>query len=639
MPGFRLTIALSMTALLCAGGAQAGKPFFDDHPGNSGWRGHECKNNFRNKLQIIHSSDNESSFQDPNTLEEKILNYSAVTKGLQVLARRECTPSLHITAGDHTIPGPFYQASEEVFGEPGLGDIFMYNAMQLRANGMGNHEFDGGIDEFAHMLDRANYPFIAANLDFSEVELAPGTPSIQIARDGLPCVVSRGKVVKSCFVIAGGHKIGFIGRAPADFFNVIEDPESTLGGLDFVGGRDPDTNQPLVSAVDQVLEQVDLLERRRVKRIVLIDHAQDFTGDPLSTQFLRGIDIIVAAGTTGFMAKESPDGPFNLLRSEDSPEADYPTWRVDSEGNNVLVVNSDQQYRYVGNLNAEFNRWGEIVGADTRSGPIATTAAGVDAMELELARPLAPNFWVDYVFTALQNTSLIQDAFTVVGSTTAPLNGQRADVRSRETNLGRLAADSTVWFARGNGFPATDIAVKNGGGIRDSIDGPTIIRLTIQAALAFDNTLTVLEMTGDQVLAAMENSVSRVPALDGRFPQVAGVQMDYDASQPPLEGLASVSVPSRVRNLAITRSDGTVVDLVSNGVANAAALTDTFQLATNSFTATGGDGFAAFAAASVVGATTAGEQAILEAYIADELGGTVDLSEPLAAPRVVRLDN
>jgi len=188
MHAFRSKSAILLAALLAAGGTQADRPpvFSLKDPGR---QAHECRDNFRNKLQIIHSSDNESSFQDPNTLEEKILNYSAVTRGLQQLARTECLPSLHITAGDHTIPGPFYQASEEVFGEPGIGDIVMYNAMRLRANGMGNHEFDGGIDEFAQMLARANYPFIAANLDFSAVTLAPGTPSIRIGRDGLPCAV------------------------------------------------------------------------------------------------------------------------------------------------------------------------------------------------------------------------------------------------------------------------------------------------------------------------------------------------------------------------------------------------------------------------------------------------------------------
>jgi 2',3'-cyclic-nucleotide 2'-phosphodiesterase (5'-nucleotidase family) len=607
-------------------------------PGTALAKGKDCNHNFRNKLQIIHSSDNESSFQDPNTLEEKILNYSTINTGLQQLAVEECIPSLHMTAGDHTIPGPFYQASDEVFGEPGIGDIWMYNAMGLVANGMGNHEFDGGIEEFAYMLNTADYPFIAANLDFSQVVLEEGTPEIEIGPDARNCAASRGRVVKSCFVSTGGHKIGFIGRAPADFFNVIEDPENTLGGLDFVGGRDPETNQPLVSAVGQVLEQVELLEKRQVKRIVLIDHAQDFTGDPLSANVLRGIDVIVAAGTTGFMAQPTANGPFNLLRPEDTAEADYPTVRQDMEGNTVLVVNSDQQYRYVGNLIVEFDKAGLVVGWDDRSGPIATTSEGVAAMEAELGTSLSPDPAIADTFLQLQNTSLIQDAFAVVGTTTSPLNGQRADVRSRETNLGRLAADSTTWFARNNGFPGTDIAFKNGGGIRDSILGPTIIRLSIQAALAFDNTLTVLEMSGDQVLAAMENSVSRVPALDGRFPQVAGVQMEYDANFPGLEGQASVAVPSRVRNLTITKEDGTMVDLVIDGTAQQAALADTFVLATNSFTATGGDGYAAFAAATVLGATATGEQEILEQYIINELGAVVDLQDPPVTPRVVRLN-
>jgi len=604
-------------------------------------RARECVDNYRNSLQILHSSDNESSFQDPNTLEKKILNYSAVAEGLRAVARRECTPGLHLTAGDHTIPGPFYQASEEAFGAPGLGDIMMYNAMNIAANGMGNHEFDGGIDEFATMLDAADYPFIAANLDFSEVELEAETPPIETGRDAGPCFASNGKVVRSCWVMRGGNRIGLIGRAPADFFNVIEDPENTLGGLDFAGGRD-DSNQPLISAVDQVLEQVDKLERRGVNRIILLDHAQDFTDDPLSASSLRGIDIIVAAGSTGFMAKEVAEGPFNLLRPADQAEADYPTVRVDSEGETVLVVNSDQQYRYVGNLIVRFDRQGRIAAFDDfRNGPVATSAAGREALAAVLntdqANPVAR---VEDTFQALTETSIIQDAFFVVGTTEFPLNGQRADVRSRETNLGNLAADSTIWGAQQNGFPNVDVALKNSGGIRDSIEGPTIIRLAVQAALAFDNTLTVLEMTGDQLLAATENSVSRAEFTDGRFPQIAGMEFEFDTGFAPIEAETSVSDPSRVRNLTVTKHDGTVVDLVADGVADPAALADTYELATNSFTATGGDGYAAFPAATELGATTAGEQAILEDYIAEALGGTVRImDEPNNPQRVIRLSD
>ncbi|HSN70723.1 MAG TPA: hypothetical protein VLT59_04405, partial [Steroidobacteraceae bacterium] len=86
--------------------------------------GRTCAEGITRKMQILHSSDNESSFQDPNTLEEKILNYAAVVDGLQDVARQECIPSAHVTVGDHTIPGPFYLASAvaPVFGAPGRAD-------------------------------------------------------------------------------------------------------------------------------------------------------------------------------------------------------------------------------------------------------------------------------------------------------------------------------------------------------------------------------------------------------------------------------------------------------------------------------------------------------------------------------------
>ena len=509
----------------------------------------------------------------------------------------------------------------------------MYNEMVVRANGMGNHEFDGGINEFAEMLNIANYPFIAANLDFTNVQLEAGTPAIEIGPDARSCFRSIGKVVKSCWLRVGLQRVGLIGRAPADFFNIIEDPATNLPGLDFVGGRD-EMNQPLESAVGQVLEQVALLEARGIKRIFLLDHAQDFTADPLSANLLRGIDVIIAAGSTGFMAKDQANGPFNLLRPEDTAEADYPTVREDSEGKMVLVINSDQQYRYVGQLIVKFNRRGEIVDVDDRSGPIATTAEAIWELEQVIDEPVAPHPGVQASFAALSQTPSIIDDFTVIGSTNFPLNGLRADVRSRETNLGQLAADSTIWAAE-NVLPGVDVALKNGGGIRDTITGPSIIRLSVKAALAFDNKLSILQLTGDQLIATMENSVSRVPATDGRFPQVAGMVVEFDATQPPLEALASVSVPSRIKNLTVQRANGQTDVLVDNFVAQG-DLTRTFVLATNSFLTTGGDGYASLAAGLPLAETTDGDQQILEVYIQQVLGGVVNIEDPVTDQRVIQ---
>jgi 2',3'-cyclic-nucleotide 2'-phosphodiesterase (5'-nucleotidase family) len=618
----------------------------------------ECARNFTGSLQVLHSSDNESSFVDPNTLEPKITNFAAVVDGLQRVARRECIPSLHVTAGDHTIPSPFYRASAEVpaYGSGGIGDILIYNAMKVRANGMGNHEFDGGIDDFAKMLARANYPFIAANLDFTRAQVADGTPPIRIGRDGGACFESRGKVVKSCWVVAGAQRVGLIGLAPVDFFNIISNPSVTIPGIDFAGGRGPD-QLPLVSPVEQVREQVALLESRGVKRIILLDHAQDFSPVPVLPQQLSGVDIIVTAGSTGFYAKPQPDGPFNLLRPGDTPTETYPRTVSDGDGNTVLVVKTDQLYRYVGNLIVRFDREGRIAHVDDRSGPVPSNDEGIAALGSLLGRSVEAPQAVSDTLAALQATPLITDAFTVIGSTVSPLNGLRGDVRTRETNLGRLAADSTLWFARRE-YPAlaVDVAIKNGGGIRDSIAGPSIIRLTVGAALLFDNKLAVLQLTGRQLLAAMENGVSRIPAADGRFPQVAGMTVDYaltpDAARTPpfVPGVAGqpalpvdplpAGTGYRVRSLVVTRANGDVVTIVDNGTINAAALDQSFVVATNDFLSGGtADGYTSLGptVATKLVTTTIGEQRILETYIRDALGGSVNLVDPPVDPRVERL--
>jgi 2',3'-cyclic-nucleotide 2'-phosphodiesterase (5'-nucleotidase family) len=597
-----------------------------------------------NRLQLIHSSDNESSFQDPNTLEEKILGYAAAVDGLQTLADQESITSVHLTAGDHTIPGPFYQASGEVegLGEPGLGDIEMYNAMSVAANGMGNHEFDGGIDEFAEMLATSAYPFLAVNLDFSEVEVMDGTPQIVIGEDGSDCEDNAAKVLKSCVLEVDGQRLGLIGRAPSEFFRVTCVPDEAgdpCPGLDFVGGRD-DTDQPLVPAVEQVLAQVALLEDKGIDKIILLNHAQSFDSDEISLGELRGVDIIVEAGATGFQSQAEADGPFNFLRPEDqgsAGEVPYPLVLEDSEGSTVLTINSEQLYRYVGQLIVTWDAEGKIFSVDERSGPIATTAEAIGLLEDEIGEPAVAPEEVEEVFASLQATPLITDAFAEVGETAFPLNGLRADVRTRETNLGRVAADSTLWFAQQD-FPELDVDIgfKNGGGIRDSITGPTIIRLTIQAALAFNNKLTVLRLDATQLLAAMENSVSRFPSADGRFPQVAGLTMEYDSSKPGVEGLATLDTPSRVRRLVVTRVDGTEDVLVDNFTIQG-DLSRTFVLATNSFLTGGGDGYASFLEAEALAETQIGEQLILEQYIADELGGFVNVDDPPPSPRVTNI--
>jgi 2',3'-cyclic-nucleotide 2'-phosphodiesterase (5'-nucleotidase family) len=390
-------------------------------------------------------------------------------------------PSLHLSAGDTTLNGPFFLASEQIpdFGAPGTGDMAMLNAMGLQANCIGNHEFDLGIDGFATFLHTADFPMLAVNLDFSNVFLRPETPPVKTGQDGGPCRSSPGKVVKSCYIDLrddGIGLVGIIGAAPDDLFNSAYDSDVNLKGLDFIGGRDPGTNLPLVGRHILIREQIDRFEDELgIDIIILIDHDHviDYSSNPEQAKQFRGIDIILSAGSLSFWAGQQI-GPYNMLRDGDEVVQHYPLLLEDAIGSPVVVIKADEQYRYVGNLIVTFDEDGILESYDGRSGLLATTEDTMDFLSYTLGVDVEPMPDVVNILRRYRRTGLIQDAFELVGRTEFYLEGNRDPVRSRETNLGRLSADAILWagnkHAEENGLPAVDIALQNSGGIRGTCD-------------------------------------------------------------------------------------------------------------------------------------------------------------------------
>ncbi|MFQ5970911.1 MAG: bifunctional metallophosphatase/5'-nucleotidase, partial [Alphaproteobacteria bacterium] len=109
-----------------------------------------------------------------------------------------------------------------------------------------------------------------------------------------------------------------------------------------------------------------------------------------------------------------------------------------------------------------------------------------------------------------------------IGSTGTQLDSRRASVRTGETAIGNLIADAMREAVE------ADIAITNGGGIRaDRIydPGTTLTRRDIQSELPFGNKTVLLELTGADVVAALENGFSRIEDVSGRFPQVSGLKV------------------------------------------------------------------------------------------------------------------
>lgn len=155
-----------------------------------------------------------------------------------------------------------------------------------------------------------------------------------------------------------------------------------------------------------------------------------------------------------------------------------------------------------------------------------------------------------------------------IGATTTQLDSRRASVRGGENAIGNLISDAIR-----KGVDA-DLAITNGGGIRgDKIydAGTVLTRRDIQTELPFGNTTVKLEVTGAQVVEALENGFSQVENGAGRFPSVSGMTVTWDASAP---------AGSRVKSVVVGDSP------IDNG--------KTYTLAANSYIAVGGDGYSVF---------------------------------------------
>ena len=135
--------------------------------------------------------------------------------------------------------------------------------------------------------------------------------------------------------------------------------------------------------------------------------------------------------------------------------------------------------------------------------------------------------------------SLDDSLNVVIGKTETTLDSRRNVVRGEESTMGDLIADA---MKAGVG---ADVAIMNGGGIRadKTYDaGATLTRRDVLTELPFGNVVMLTELPGNQLLAALENGVSQVDKGAGRFPQVSGLTVVYDASAAPGKRVTEVKV-------------------------------------------------------------------------------------------------
>jgi 5'-nucleotidase len=174
------------------------------------------------------------------------------------------------------------------------------------------------------------------------------------------------------------------------------------------------------------------------------------------------------------------------------------------------------------------------------------------------------------------------DEKIATATATFPRNGTVE--RTQEVAIGNLLTDA---IRKRYG---TELALINGGGIRAPLPSSYVVSPDaglnrsmapydlvvgdIYTVLPFGNAVVTRQITGTQLYAALENGVSAIPGVSGRFPQISGFSFVYEDD---------AGVGSRV--VAATLPDGGLIP--RDGTSYSIAVVD--------FINTGGDGYAVLA--------------------------------------------
>jgi 5'-nucleotidase len=385
--------------------------------------------------------------------------------------------------------------------------------------------------------------------------------------------VEAGVIVPAAIIKERGELIGVIG---------LETPN-----LPFISSpRNVVVSDDLVNIVQG---QVDMLEMYGVNMIILSSHLQSIENEIDLVAQLDGVDVIIAGGGDELLAN-----PDDLLVPGDEGfvYGAYPLLATDIDGSMVPVVTTSGEYRYVGKLVVGFDKNGEVIDVvDARSGPVRVVTGECNGYtpcdDAVMPDPTIQAMVVDPVEAALAEL-----AATVVGTSEIDLDGLRTSVRTKESNEGNLIADSLKWqaeeLAAAYGVPAPDVALQNGGGIRNNtiIPAGDITLLDTFGMVPFPNFVTIVpNIPRSQFKEILENAVSLVEFSSGRFAQVSGFSFAWDSTGTPqvLDADGNVVTPG-TRVADVTLDDGTPI--VTGGVVVAGP---DLTIATIDFLARGGD--------------------------------------------------
>ena len=381
---------------------------------------------------------------------------------------------LLVDAGD-AIQGTAYGSMDK-----GETIIKLMNAAGYDLATLGNHEFDYGMDGRIKVTDEwAQFPYVSCNF-YKE-------------KDGV-----KGETVLDAYKVfeVGGKKIAFIGITTPESFTKSTPAYFQDENGKYIYGISGGTDGAALYA--DVQKAIDAASAEADVVIALGHLGLDESSKPWTS-------AEVIANTTGLDA--FIDG---------HSHSSVPSQIVkDKAGNDVVLTQTGEYFGAIGKMTIKAD--GTIATELVTALPEGVAAdAAVEAIE---------KAWITEIDTQLGQK---------IGSAEVTLDNYDAEgnrlVRIQETNTGDFAADALYYLFDNMGLDV-DVAIMNGGGVRNGALTGDLTYKTAKEIHTFGNVACLQTVTGQQILDALEFGSRQAPTVQvGGFLHVAGVTYEVDAS-------------------------------------------------------------------------------------------------------------
>ena len=490
-----------------------------------------------------------------------------------VLYRRELEKKykkvITVDVGDHIQGGTLGAISD------GEAIIKIMNEVNFDVAILGNHEFDYRLDQLYKLGDNITSKYICSNFCYKKNKTHIFDPY---------------KIIE-----AGNKTIGFIGVVtPLTFsktyLSTLKD-ENGDAIYDFLVN---DGKQELYDTVQKYIDE--LRNEKNVSYVILLIHMgmniEAYTSNDLLAN-LKGVDAVFDGHTHKV---------YNVTSNDKEKKAIHITQtgtKLETIGQ--LIIKAD------GTLIAE--TISEVPKPDDDiSGAINVTRSKAERWVDKNMSDFMANVSGEY--DEILNEIIGKSDYDLIILPEGKTDSHDVYCRIQECTLGNLIADSVVAAGKG------DLAIINGGGVRQNLKKGNITKDNIIEMLPWFNNIVIKELPGQTILDALEFGVTKYPLPSGGFPQVSS-NVTYRFN-PDINSTVETDNNGLYLNITGERR-------VSNVKINGEALDPKkiYNVVLFEFMAIGGDGYSMLSEYDVSREALVTDTQSLSDFIEEDLKGTI----------------